>query len=348
MSYFITTLPITCIANYLQVQRTPWFSIGSLVTDDKPRSPSGVFSGGRARHVFPDPNTQPCFDLTREWLDTCMTTHEACRLARPGLPLPKRVIHVGDQDNTAIRLMENNNASIRTDSGKPPSYLALSHCWGGKVPLMTEKATLEQRKTNIAWDSLPRTFQDAVTITRELGFDYVWIDSLCIVQDDAQDWVTEAAKMASIYEGATVVLAATASVDGRGGCLFTRDKHIEVQGKSHDGVPYSFFARKAVPHVIFNSDLRVERLEKGPTELTARPYPLFKRAWCFQERLLATRMLHFTKGEMVFECLSEMNCECGRLRRFTGDTLRRSKQAAKLGTPVGSDFFNWMTSTDKL
>lgn len=276
-----------------------------------------------------------------------MENHEACRRARPALSLPKRVIHVGDERNTTVRLVETDSIPMKDDAQDTPRYLALSHCWGQSVHLVTEKATLEDRKSNIAWDSLPPTFRDAVTITRNLGFDYVWIDSLCIIQDDTQDWVNEASKMASIYEGARLVLAASSSVDGNGGCLFGREPYLEVQGKSHDGVPYTFFARKGLKHDVFNSLLDGKRLERGPEELVIRPYPLFTRAWCFQERLLATRMLHFTKGEMVFDCLTEINCECGRLRRFTHDTLRRSRQVAKLETPVGSDFFSWTTGRDQ-
>lgn len=66
----------------------------------------------------------------------------------------------------------------------------------------------------IPWDKLPSTFQDAITVTRRLGIAYIWIDSLCIVQDDAQDWEREAAKMALIFESAYLTIAATAAPNG--------------------------------------------------------------------------------------------------------------------------------------
>ena len=78
-------------------------------------------------------------------------------------------------------------------------YTTLSHCWGKKHIVTTTKATLEQRKLEVPWLLLSRTFQDAITITRELGIRYIWIDSLCIIQDDKEDWERVSAKMAEIY-----------------------------------------------------------------------------------------------------------------------------------------------------
>lgn len=73
----------------------------------------------------------------------------------------------------------------------------------------------------IPWAELPNTFQDAITVTRMLGLKYIWIDSLCIVQDDAQDWEREAAKMAIIFEAAYVTIAATAASNGSV-CIFLK------------------------------------------------------------------------------------------------------------------------------
>ncbi|SPO07014.1 related to protein TOL [Cephalotrichum gorgonifer] len=320
-------------------QRSPWQSIGSQMTEHQPQSVRASLPGGQAAHVPPVADAKPCFDMIRGWLRTCLETHEACRQVRSSHPLPKRVISVGDHSNTSIRLVETevSGPGVPTTT----SYLALSHCWGLSVHLTTTKSTLADRKSNIPWDSLPPTFQDAVSIARKLGYASIWIDSLCIIQDDAQDWVNEAAKMASIYEGAALVLAATSAVDGDGGCLAARDQYLEIKGTSYDGEAYSMFARKKKAHLVFNGNMKEENLSESWGKSVYDEYPLFTRAWCFQERLLATRMLHFTKDEMVFDCLEGIECECGRFRGFTADFLRRSRQVAKLGVPVGQDFFGW-------
>ena len=108
-------------------------------------------------------------------------------------------------------------------------YTTLSHCWGKKRIVTTTKATLGQRKLEVQWPRLSRTFQDAINITRALGIRYIWIDSLCIIQDDKEDWERESAKMAEIYSCSYLNLAATGSADGDGGCFFNRST---LSGKS--------------------------------------------------------------------------------------------------------------------
>ncbi len=87
--------------------------------------------------------------------------------------LPTRVIHVGCPDQRRPpRLVETR--------GMRAHYIALSHCWGAPAfhPPMTTKLTLSDHLIGIQWVLFPRTFQDAITATRRLGFDYIWIDSL--------------------------------------------------------------------------------------------------------------------------------------------------------------------------
>lgn len=87
--------------------------------------------------------------------------------------------------------------------GEAVPYVTLSHCWGQTDSIhsiQTERHNLRDHKKVIKFLSLPKTFQDAVTLCRELGIKYLWIDSLCIIQNDEADWVTESAKMGSIYE----------------------------------------------------------------------------------------------------------------------------------------------------
>ena len=81
-----------------------------------------------------------------------------------------------------------------------PRYLALSHCWGSSgVPVMTTVENLKSFLSSIPFESLPRSFRDATTITREMGFRYLWIDSLCIIQDDRDDWKREVRVRKSLF-----------------------------------------------------------------------------------------------------------------------------------------------------
>jgi hypothetical protein len=75
----------------------------------------------------------------------------------------------------------------------------------------------------IGWTSLPPTYQDAVTVCQALNIDYLWVDSLCIVQDDKRDWAYEASRMANVYEDAVVVIGASSSSDPNESFLSKRD-----------------------------------------------------------------------------------------------------------------------------
>ena len=189
------------------------------------------------------------------------------------------------------------------------AYVCLSHCWGRHQLLRTLTSNLESHKTKIAWEKLPQTFKDAIEITRRLGVRYIWIDSLCIVQDDQQDWREEAAKMASIYQGSFLVISATRSPDSSGG-LYTdfpdefRARTITIPAErtgSDPGEDEKVHVRRSLTHPkgLFNS------YSAQPASL-----PTLKRGWIFQERFLSPRILHFGPEELSWECLEMSTCQC--------------------------------------
>jgi hypothetical protein len=109
--------------------------------------------------------------------------------------LPSRIIDVGDTvDGYLVRLQE-----VEGKEKQYGKYIALSHCWGTGVHFMTTRESLAASKIGINYEKLPKSFHDAITITRILGIRYIWIDSICICQDDGEDWERESSKMTSIY-----------------------------------------------------------------------------------------------------------------------------------------------------
>ena len=232
-----------------------------------------------------------------EWIKICETTHIACKPFKEP-QLPRRVIDVQNWQNSLhpIRLYEG--------QGECSRYVALSHRWGSNQLLKTTTSSLESRKKAISWIELSQTFQDAIILTAKLGVRYLWIDSLCIIQDSKKDWQQESSKMASIYENAFVTLAANRSEDDSKGGLFaprvTNAATIQVDFPGRPTI--SVLVREALKHDQF--------YEGSENNERHGSYPLFQRAWCFQERILATRILHFTKNEVVFECKTGCKCEC--------------------------------------
>src|SRR5437016_1094573 len=129
--------------------------------------------------------------LVLPYFSECLKSHHLCK-ANKAAQLPTRVLDL---------LAADGNICLYESRQEEQPYLCLSHCWGTCTQFTTTVATRQDRKIDISWAHLPPLFQDAVTIARKLGYRYLWIDSLCIVQDDPADWDREAAQMWSIYQG---------------------------------------------------------------------------------------------------------------------------------------------------
>jgi hypothetical protein len=155
-------------------------------------------------------------NLARGWLDQCSTRHGSCGRRDPNF-VPTRLLDVG---GPAICLTLTNPS----DRSQFIKYCCLSHCWGGvtDIPLL-KTDTLNSFLSGIDITTLPRTFQDAILITRQLHIRYLWIDSLCIIQNSADDWTKEAAVMGNIYENGYCTISAAEATSGHGGCFVRRN-----------------------------------------------------------------------------------------------------------------------------
>ncbi|KAL1600618.1 hypothetical protein SLS60_007004 [Paraconiothyrium brasiliense] len=152
---------------------------------------------------------------------------------------------------------------------------------------------MEQRKSGITVSDMPATYQDIVQLTRELGLHYLWVDSLCICQDERADWERESAKMLSIYSNAYLTVAATRAKDSAEGFLNVRTERSFVELDYTRGDIYG----KALA---FTLPLREELMNHDYINLPNEP--LSKRAWGLQERVLSHRILIYGSDQMYFEC----------------------------------------------
>jgi len=154
--------------------------------------------------------------------------------------------------------------------------------------------------TNIPWDQLTATFRDAITICRRLGIFYLWIDSLCIIQDSKDDWKDQASKMTGIYENSFITIAATKSRNSSEGCFTECDQ--KYLAKSVPGYP-NHYVRQLPPS--FPSHWNMGELDRSPD------WPLLNRAWIYQEMRLSQRVLHFCAQEVVWQCPTVQLSESG-------------------------------------
>jgi hypothetical protein len=209
--------------------------------------------------------------------------HGICR-APAAVKLPQRLLYLGTQENPTIKLVEMNGSS--------GLYNTLSYRWGSQQFLKTNKANLKQFLNQIAWKDLPPLFKDAITITRNLGIYHLWIDALCIVQDDKKDWNEQALQMGEIYANSYVTITCASAASPLERILGPRSpvwqSHIfEIKDGKNQAVPLRVRQRSV-------------SLETG--ERDTNPDHLTTRAWIWQERFLSRRSLVFTNAAMKFEC----------------------------------------------
>lgn len=277
-----------------------------------------------------DTNTasEASFRLVRLWLSRCLKTHKQCALRISTLPeVPTRILDI--EAGSHYR-----NLKLVSGSGRFGPYIALSHVWGRQRIIITTKANLDEHSLEIPWDHLSKTFQDAVRISRELNVQYLWIDSLCIVQDSAEDWEIESAKMGEYYRNAILTVAATRSEDGRGGCFSDSNSWLLKPCPTSNSWSRSSsggfeFIRPSTSAITYASSASNEE------------NLLEHRAWCFQERLLSPRLLNYSHEGLSLLCLSsyasERAPESAELaERMDTQYLRRLRDAFSKFTAMSS------------
>jgi hypothetical protein len=218
------------------------------------------------------------------WVRSCDRNH-AC-MPRNIAFFPTRVLDIGGECPKSIRLIDRQH----TTSGK---YLALSHRWG--TPnindlFCTSRSNLGKFYNGIEVARLPKTFQDAVKISRAIGIRYLWIDSLCIVQNDTDDWNRESRLMEQVFSSAYVTIAATCASGTNDGFLKARPERQSVKLARGNS---SYFVCEAIDS--FHKDVDDAALNK--------------RGWVLQERALSRRTIHFTESQCYWECGRGVRCE---------------------------------------
>ncbi|CZR51477.1 uncharacterized protein PAC_01353 [Phialocephala subalpina] len=237
-------------------------------------------------------------DFAKQWLHACTREHPLCN-ASTTLHIPTRLLFLESSNTTeeqknsyqqTVRLVETTNWAKGVERVE---YATLSHSWGGLDFLKLTTRTLDKFKIGIPFGLLTQTFRDAINVTRDLGLRYIWIDSLCIIQDSVQDWDIEAGRMSSVYGGSFINIAASSAKDGSEG-LFLK--------------PSGFVGGACIPPSSFNTATYGVATSGLYHEGIPNTY-LASRAWAFQERLLSPRTLHFGRSDLFWECRTNDACE---------------------------------------
>ncbi len=238
--------------------------------------------------LLPESGSSVQAELIRKWIQDCNSNHN-CR-KKQDFCMPTRLIDLKMKTDP-------NDLHLDCSDYRPDKrYVALSHRWGDpethkSICLLNDNLEQWQRHMNLS--KLPQMFQDAIKVTRELGMRYIWIDSLCIIQDSKQDWQAECQKMEDVFSSADVTLSATCSSGVKEG--FIKPQTVK-----------NFRLRHAWPlDVIGENDERVRFYLCNSIDDFKRDVEesvLSTRGWVFQERALSRRTIHFTKSQLYWEC----------------------------------------------
>ncbi|KAJ8116157.1 hypothetical protein OPT61_g2362 [Boeremia exigua] len=234
-----------------------------------------------------DTSSTDSLDTLGSWLSSCDYSHSCAN--RTTDFTPERLIEIiGD----FVFLREKLMGGL--------TYACLSHCWGvDGLQFKLKKANKHEFYGGIKAQELPKTFQDAVRVCQHLNIRYLWVDALCIVQDDITDWNKTAAAMAEIYRHGYVTIAATASRSSSEG-IFRR---VENRSRTR---PLRRMQGLAI------REHRWPDYEFNPgNDYGLEDYPLLRRAWVYQERRMFPRMVHFTSTQLVWECRHYIKGEDG-------------------------------------
>lgn len=261
------------------------------------RAPWPIFPSKHS--ISPHGASEEALAVVKNYLSQCLESHTVCNSNSTG-KLPKRLLHVGLSRDERIYLFE-------CGDGFQP-YLALSYCWGVSQEFMTTRQTLEDRKCNIDLLSLPQTLQDAVQVAWQMQVPYLWVDSLCIIQDDQIDWAVESGNMGSIYQNALVTISADAAPSVHSGifCTHTFAGQIDSEIYGPDGESYILCTRNS--ELFCKPGVTLDDSDTGNRNVHV--YALARRAWALQERVLSTRILHYNDREISWECKESFRCEC--------------------------------------
>lgn len=212
-----------------------------------------------------------------------------------------------DQDRAGrlVEIIDTGKLRLVEGSAQCTPYVALSYRWGGLDAIwQTTTSNLTSRRDVLSTEDLPKTLSDAVKITQDLGFKWIWIDSLCIVQDDRDDWAKEAVKMANIYQNAILTISADSSQDAKAGLhskrstsMFNRDESIKICNTLSTGEESALYL---FPNKMTRLDESIDNIRDMGDLLSH--YSLRDRGWTMQERILSPRIIHYASDQLYWEC----------------------------------------------
>ena len=243
----------------------------------------------RGRQIYNKSSAEGCLHLARQWVAECSSYHPKC-LSRVPSTLPKRVINVGEAGKSDPRL--------ERTAEQTGTYAWLSCSWGTSQLLKTTLENITDFMHAIPLKDLPPTFRDAIYLARELDIKYLYIDALCIIQGDTNDFLEELPKYGHYIAGAVCIFAAISS-DAQNDLFRPRpgmDPLLSLKVNCH------IESDKVTSHFVhFRKPMKAPH--QSPLEF------VMSRCWIIQEIFFAQRMIFFHQDQLIWNCNSCLRSE---------------------------------------
>ncbi|KAF2756506.1 HET-domain-containing protein [Pseudovirgaria hyperparasitica] len=272
-------------------------------------APLAIYQRPLVSSILSDTN----LNMVRSWLRYCNAGHTLC--ASPSCAiLPTRLVEI-DTVGTSCRL------KLMNEPGD--QYVALSYTWGTfQPPLRLTMQSLDAFRNNIPFALMPRAFQDVLRFVQALGFRHVWIDSLCIIQDNEEDWSSEVSKMMEIYQNAALTISLSGSRTPH------QNIRSELEIRNAITMSYTSLFNSQVPgHYLLSPSPSVNTFQGPSLQFFHDVDPSYwnTRGWTFHEKLLSRRTLYFGTRKMYFTCQESLFMEgsdvCEEPNRLTYPSL---------------------------
>jgi hypothetical protein len=263
--------------------------------------------------------------VTYKWFTDCINDHTTCQNISKTSWFPTRVLDLSSGDEIV-------NIKLHERSRGPPyePYMTLSYQWGSSEvtsPTLTRE-TLASLRKSIEFSTLPKVIQDAIHLTKRFKVRYLWIDRLCIIQNDDEDWSRESATMHQVYASSIMSIAASDADTPQKGCFFTRNPLIVQPWKTTIPIRRGVYINTDETGVSISVRQGLERSEEfviipgmgtfgdlgrenpyGSWRGVLQQSSLYRRGWVLQESILAPRVLHCSQRQFYWECPHTVCCE---------------------------------------
>lgn len=269
---------------------TTCFNTSHILSDaEEPNADDPSANEAMARMIDGHTSSSQAIAQIRRWLQYCCTHHEICEAETSDIR-PTRFISVGES-SAEVKVVP----SSKFEDGDTEPYAALSYCWGQDQSFKSTMANKDEMENSVPVRLLPQTIQDAIQLTRELHIKLLWVDSLCLVQDDEAELAREVAKMQHYYGNSCITISAATPASCSAGFL----QQEPMPYVSDDEILGPFY---------FPVDLGVVSERPARLKLVTRRSPMEaidSRAWTLQEGLLSHRLVSFGSRIIRWSCQAE-------------------------------------------